>query len=216
MSLLPRIVACVFFTFARSVVTSGEAAETGAGAETVPKQIDALFDFATNPSEPAWVAVNDDVMGGISRGSAQIREGTLQFRGMLSLENNGGFSSIRSRGRTRDLSAFTHLVLRVKGDGRTYRLTLGSNAEFRRSRISYQAEFSTQNGAWNEVVVPFARFLPTYRGESLPGPPLDLARIEEFGLMLADGQPGAFALDLAWIRGEPAQRPSQPGQTDKH
>lgn len=209
MAYIPRIVACVFFTFARSVVTSGEAAETGAGAETSPTQINSLFDFTTNPREPVWVAVNDDVMGGISRGSAQTSDGTLQFRGLLSLENNGGFSSIRARGKTRDLSAFTHLVLRVKGDGRTYRITLGSNAEFRRSRISYQAEFSTQNGAWSEVVVPLARFVPTWRGESLSGPPLDLARIEEFGLMLADGQPGAFALEVAWMRGESAQRADQ-------
>jgi hypothetical protein len=50
--------------------------------------------------------------------------------------------------------------------------------------------------------VPLASLVPTYRGETLSGPPLDLAGIEEFGLMLADGKAGAFALEVAWMKAE--------------
>jgi monofunctional biosynthetic peptidoglycan transglycosylase len=139
-------------------------------------------------------------MGGVSRGGAKLIDGSLHFRGVLSLENNGGFSSIRSGGPTRDLSAVKVIVLRVKGDGRTYRLQLATNAEFRRSRISYQAEFPTKAGEWTEVAVPLAALVPQFRGQKLSGPPLDRTRIEEIGLSLADGNPGSFALEIAWIR----------------
>jgi len=161
-----------------------------------------LFEFSGSANEPAWIAVNDGVMGGVSRGGAKLIDGSLHFRGVLSLENNGGFSSIRSGGPTRDLSAAKAIVLRVKGDGRTYRLQLGTNAEFRRSRISYQTEFPTKRGEWTEVTVPLATLVPQFRGQKLSGPPLDRARIEEIGLSLSDGNPGAFALEVDWIRAE--------------
>ena len=159
-----------------------------------------LFEFSGAPNEPAWIAVNDGVMGGVSRGGAQLIDGSLHFRGVLSLENNGGFSSIRSGGPTRDLQAAKAIMLRVKGDGRTYRLQLATNAEFRRARISYQAEFPTKRGEWTEVTVPLASLVPQFRGQKLSGPPLDRTRIEEIGLSLSDGNPGAFALEVDWIK----------------
>jgi monofunctional biosynthetic peptidoglycan transglycosylase len=161
-----------------------------------------LFDFSATANEPAWIAVNDGVMGGVSRGGARLIAGSLHFRGVLSLENNGGFSSIRSGGPTRDLSAAKAIVLRVRGDGRRYRLQLATNAQFRQARISYQAEFPTKNGEWTEVTVPLASLVPQFRGQKLSGPPLDRARIEEIGLSLSDGNPGAFALEVDWIRAE--------------
>jgi NADH dehydrogenase [ubiquinone] 1 alpha subcomplex assembly factor 1 len=167
-----------------------------------PAKFVTLFDFSGAADEPGWTAVNDGVMGGVSRGGAKLVDGSLHFRGILSLENNGGFSSIRSGGPTRDLSAAQAIVLRVKGDGRTYRLQLATNAVFRRSRISYQAGFPTQIGTWVEVRVPLAALVPQFRGQILSGPPLDRSRIEEIGLSLADGNPGAFALEVDWIRAE--------------
>ncbi len=161
-----------------------------------------LFEFSGAPNEPAWIAVNDGVMGGVSRGGAKLIDGSLHFRGVLSLENNGGFSSIRSGGPTRDLQAAKAIMLRVKGDGRTYRLQLATNAEFRRARISYQAEFPTKRGEWTEVTVPLASLVPQFRGQKLSGPPLDRTRIEEIGLSLSDGNPGAFALEVDWIKAE--------------
>ena len=161
-----------------------------------------LFDFSAPGVGDDWRSVNDDVMGGVSRGGSEVKDGHLHFRGALSLENNGGFASVRVRTAPRDLSAATHLVIRAKGDGRAYRLQLGTDAHFRRSRIAYQAEFAPRAGEWIEVSVPLAAFVPTYRGDTLTGPPLDRAGIEEFGLLLADGRAGPFALEVAWLRAE--------------
>ena len=159
-----------------------------------------LFQFSGPAGADAWGAVNDGVMGGVSRGGATIIDGVLHFRGVLSLENNGGFSSIRSSGPARDLSPATAIVLRVRGDGRTYRLQVATGAAFRGARISYQAPFATRRGEWIEVTVPLDSLEPRFRGQRLRGPPLDRSRIEEFGLSLSDGNPGPFALEIDWIR----------------
>lgn len=46
-----------------------------------------------------WMIVNDDVMGGNSQGSAETtNNNVLLFEGSLSLENNGGFSSVKTDG----------------------------------------------------------------------------------------------------------------------
>jgi monofunctional biosynthetic peptidoglycan transglycosylase len=171
-------------------------------APPTPTKFVTLFDFSGAADEPGWTAVNDGVMGGVSRGGAKLMDGSLHFRGILSLENNGGFSSIRSGGLTRDLSAAQAIVLRVKGDGRSYRLQIATDAQYRRARVSYQAEFPTKIGTWVEVRVPLATLVPMFRGQTLSGPKLDRSRIEEIGVSLADGNPGAFSLEVDWIRAE--------------
>jgi len=190
------------FALILTALCVGSAITALAALQPPPTTAVTLFDFSGTADEPVWNAVNDGVMGGVSRGGAKLIAGSLHFRGVLSLENNGGFSSIRSGGPTRDLSAAKAIVLRVKGDGRTYRLQLATNAEFRRSRISYQTAFPTKRGEWTEVTVPLATLVPQFRGQKLAGPTLNRTRIEEIGLSLSDGNPGAFALEVDWIKAE--------------
>ena len=43
-----------------------------------------------------WIIVNDNVMGGISNSSLSLNnENNLVFNGNVSLDNNGGFASVR-------------------------------------------------------------------------------------------------------------------------
>ena len=149
---------------------------------------------------PGWEAVNDGVMGGLSAGAGVIRDGVMHFSGNLSLENNGGFSSVRTEEGSWDLSGKTHLRLRVKGDGRTYILRLYTDARHRGSRIAYGAEFPTKDGKWSEVDIPVFRFKPSHHGDLLEGPDLDLSSIRQVGLQLSDGKAGAFALEVEWIK----------------
>jgi hypothetical protein len=56
-----------------------------------------LLDFAGPEVATKWQALNDGVMGGISDGRFRITpDKTLEFFGTLSLENNGGFASVRT------------------------------------------------------------------------------------------------------------------------
>lgn len=158
-----------------------------------------LIGFDGGPGEPHWVALNDGVMGGCSTGAPAIADGRLEFRGALSLANNGGFASVRSVGRDFDLSGATAVVLRVLGDGRRYQLRLATDARHRGIAVSFGAGFDTIAGQWIEVRVPLDGLQASVRGSLLEGQTMDPARVREIGLLVADKREGAFALSVDWI-----------------
>jgi uncharacterized surface protein with fasciclin (FAS1) repeats len=142
-----------------------------------------------------WQTVNDGVMGGRSRGdSSRTRDETLLFAGEISLQNNGGFSSIRTRPQDLQLGGYDGLAIRVRGDGRTYKLALRTS---RTSRwIAYWADFATTKGAWTSVRLPFSKWVPTTFGRKLPGPKLRPSSINSVGFMLYDKKAGPFSLEV--------------------
>lgn len=144
-----------------------------------------------------WQVVNDGVMGGLSEGKLTLNpSGTMKFSGMLSLENNGGFSTFRSGDLKLDLSGDLGLLLRVKGDGRTYQARLATDALFRGMEVSFAADFATQKGEWIEVKVPFADFKGSFRGLDLPKEKLDPAKVRRVSILLGDKKQGPFELEI--------------------
>jgi monofunctional biosynthetic peptidoglycan transglycosylase len=171
-----------------------------ATARAAPEpRMQTLMNFEAGTDEPRWVAVNDGVMGGRSRGGPEVAGGVLRFSGVLSLENNGGFSSARTLGRDFDFSGADALVLRVRGDGRRYQLRLATDASYRGITVSWGSEFPTVAGQWTEVRVPLAELRPSVRGVALQGPPMDPSRVRELGLLLGDKREGPFQLEVDWI-----------------
>ena len=160
------------------------------------------FDFNGAASAPKWAAENDGVMGGLSEGRVVIKDGSLIFSGKLSFENNGGFASVTTNEQKHDLEGATHFKLRIKGDGRTYRLRISTDARHRGSSIVYMANFATKPGEWEEVKIPFASFKPSHHGNTLDGPALDLSKVEEIGLLIGDKQAEPFALEVDWMKAE--------------
>lgn len=158
-----------------------------------------LLHFDGSAGEPRWVAVNDGVMGGRSRGGPEVAAGQLRFTGVLSLENNGGFSSVRTVGRDFDFTGAKNVVLRVRGDGRRYQLRLATDARFRGITVSYGGEFATQAGRWTEVRVPLSGLRASAHGFALLGPPFDPSQVREIGLLIGDKREGPFALTVDWI-----------------
>lgn len=159
-----------------------------------------LTDFA--PGGPVeWITVNDTVMGGRSRGGFEIDAGTLRFTGETNTRG-GGFSSIRSRPVAFDLRAYDGIRLRLRADGRRYTFRLESiSTQGLPFQPAYWAEFDTPRGPdWATVDVSFTDFRPQWRGQRLPGPALDLRRIEGLGLMIYDKQDGPFRLEVDWIQ----------------
>jgi monofunctional biosynthetic peptidoglycan transglycosylase len=147
-----------------------------------------------------WRIINDGVMGGVSQGQiGRTTEDTGLFRGVLRLENNGGFASVRAELERHDLSAYSGLEVRVRGDGRTYQLRLRTDQRF--DGITYRAAFETSDGEWATLRIAFEDFVPSFRGQILRGvPPLDRASIHQLGFMFADKQPGPFALEIDYVR----------------
>jgi monofunctional biosynthetic peptidoglycan transglycosylase len=157
-----------------------------------------IIDFRED--DQRWSSINDVVMGGVSSSEMVIENGTATFRGTVSLENNGGFASVRSLPAEHDLSGFDGVVLRIRGDGKRYGFRLRTSTAF--DGVSYQIKFTAAQGEWQELQLPFGEFDPVFRGRRVPDhPPLDTSLIKTLGLMISDNQQGPFRLDVEWIRG---------------
>jgi monofunctional biosynthetic peptidoglycan transglycosylase len=166
-----------------------------------------LFGFTGPEAAQQWQAVNDGVMGGVSDGRFRITpESTLEFFGTLSLENNGGFASVRTKPADLDINAGDDLVVRVKGDGREYVLNLYTKS--RRMAFSYRAPLPTVKNEWTEVAVPLEDFIPTSFGNRVQGMgPVEPDEITSIGFMLSDKKAGPFKMEVGWVKiGEPAHK----------
>jgi monofunctional biosynthetic peptidoglycan transglycosylase len=156
-----------------------------------------LADF-TDPEEAArWRSTDDVVMGGRSSSAVRAGDGVGVFAGEVSLERGGGFASVRRRDQPVDLSGRDAIELRVRGDGKRYKLNLRTSGDF--DGVVYQAAFETVAGEWQTVRLPLASFAPRFRGRPVTGT-LDPARVCSLGLLISDRQAGPFRLEVATIR----------------
>jgi NADH dehydrogenase [ubiquinone] 1 alpha subcomplex assembly factor 1 len=155
-----------------------------------------VIDFSKPDAARAWSPIDDSVMGGRSASRIQTTaDGTAVFSGLLSLENNGGFCSVRTAPADWDVADAEALVLRFRGDGLRYKLRLRTDDRW--DGVSYEQAFETEAGAWTELAFPISDFRPVWRGRLVrDAPALDPARIRTFGLMLSDKQTGEFRLEV--------------------
>ena len=166
-----------------------------------------LIAFSLIAGSIPWDAIDDVVMGGASAGSAHTTpEGHLRFSGVVSLANNGGFSSIRSAPGRYDLAEASGIVVRVRGDGKRYRFNLRTDMTF--DGVQYQAPFDTRAGEWQDITLPLSAFEPRWRGRPVPdAPALEPGRIVSFGFLIADRQAGPFVLDVDTLRAQTSPSP---------
>jgi NADH dehydrogenase [ubiquinone] 1 alpha subcomplex assembly factor 1 len=169
-----------------------------------------LLDFTGADVAQKWQAVNDGVMGGVSDGRFRItQDKTLEFFGTLSLENNGGFASVRTKPTELDIQAGDTLIAHVKGDGREYVLNIYTKS--RRMAFSYRATLPTTKDQWTDVAIPLDEFIPTAFGRRVQGMgPVEPAQINGLGFMLSDKKPGAFKLEVGWVKVERPGNQPQP------
>jgi hypothetical protein len=174
----------------------GKATHGGAGTVITSAIIDDLSrEPAADATGGAWRLFTDQVMGGISQGTLvrAIVGGrpAMRMRGMVSLENNGGFvqmaRDLSPDGVLVDASAWSGIELDIFGNGEDYGVHLRTDATTRPWQ-SYRQTF-TALPAWRTVRLPFDSFLP-HRTEA----GFDCHRLRRIGLV-AIGR--AFSADLA-------------------
>jgi len=158
---------------------------------------------AYGPAQPDWRIVNDTVMGGVSQSSAlMLEEGLVRFAGILSLDNNGGFASLRADDPTFAFPGRGTLVLKVRGDGRTYTADLRTARQ--RGGSSWKQPIQTTSGIVTEHRLPLEDFYATRFGRRIPlAGQLDPSQVRSFGFTLADKHPGPFRLDVLEVAFEP-------------
>ena len=155
-----------------------------------------LYNFNDNELAVEWFVINDDVIGGISKSKVLLTsDSCLQFSGTLSMENNGGFASIRTGKQSLNLRGYKGIRIRVKGDGRLYQFRIRTDSNI--DGIAYKHEFQTVDDEWQVIDLHFSSFLPTYRGrilediESIVG-----ENIRQLGFLIADKSTTPFNLLL--------------------
>ena len=155
--------------------------------------------FADPVEERAWHAVNDGVMGGVSTGAFRLEGGHGVFHGKLSLAHGGGFSSVRRAVSVGALADADGVTMRLLGDGRRYQCRVGTDQL--PDGASYAAGFDTVISEWLDITLYWHEFAAIFRGRPIrDAPPLSPGRISRFGLLLADGRPGGFRLELSAVR----------------
>ncbi|MEZ9955263.1 CIA30 family protein [Vibrio splendidus] len=162
-----------------------------------------MIDFTQASEHQNWTVTNDDVMGGISTGELIYLDNMSRFRGELSLENNGGFSSVK-----RSIESLAHEIDSVElvfvGDGRTYQLRFTKSKDGH--RVQYKHYFDTIKGQQLSKVFHFNDFQAVFRGRLLSDAPELKARdIKQIGFLIADKQPSPFELDLIQLHFKTSQ-----------
>ena len=155
--------------------------------------------FNSEKSVQDWIEIGDPVMGGISHSVLRYdAAGFAVFEGVVCLENGGGFASVRHSNLHLGGNCITGYRLEVRGDGKRYKLNLGTDQAF--DTVQYQAGFQPKTGVWVDIDLPVTIFEARFRGTPLSGrPPLNPAAVHQMGLMVADRQAGSFRLEIRQI-----------------
>lgn len=150
-----------------------------------------IFDFNETTDIREWVIVDDVVMGGRSSGKISLNaEGHGVFEGEISLENNGGFSSVRYTPGRIAVKDHSKIVIRLKGDGREYQFRLKANSG---DDHSYVAPFST-SGEWQEIEIPLKDMYASFRGRKLELPNFSGEHLEEIAFLIGNKKKEEFKL----------------------
>ena len=152
------------------------------------------MDFSNpNTLRDSWI-VNDGVMGGVSQSSLRQDVDGMFFEGVVSLENNGGFASMRSSVRFPQGTQLIELI--AKGDGKRYKLVLRTELA---PRVTYVADFIALP-TWQTYRFNLSQFKSTFRGRDVNAPALSFSDVIDFGILISNNQAGSFAIQLKTLK----------------
>ncbi len=150
-----------------------------------------IFNFNKNSSISNWIVVDDVVMGGKSNGNFQLnKDGKGVFSGKISLDNNGGFSSVRYGFNKLNIEKFKSIVLKIKGDGKNYQFRIKHKSS---DYASYITSFSS-SGEWQEIEIPLNSMYPSFRGRKLDERNFFHKSIEEVTFLIANKKNEEFII----------------------
>ena len=157
---------------------------------------DMIFEFKKDSDLGQWQVVDDVVMGGRSNGTLELNEnGNGVFKGDVSIENNGGFSSIQLRLKAKKTDEKAAISLRLKGDGSDFQFRIKAST---RDRHSYIYNFKT-SGDWENISIPLSDMSPSFRGYSLQIPNFNHDKIEQIGVLKSSKENNTFKLEIKHI-----------------
>ncbi|OEK04668.1 CIA30 family protein [Roseivirga misakiensis] len=159
-----------------------------------------VFDFGENKDGYKWAIVNDGVMGGLSRGKAQLTDDSMIFSGTVSLENNGGFTSLRAPYARYDLSQYDQVEIKYRSSGLDCALNVYQYQRF--WLPNHKMPIPSSNDAWKTITVDLYD-LKEYRMGRRTGRTMSKGAAKNtirLGFITDSKKPGAFKLEIAYVK----------------
>ena len=155
-----------------------------------------IFNYnKTNPTAN-WKVVDDVVMGGKSSGVFYLDEhGKGVFKGHVSLENNGGFSTVKYSFNRTCTKEGSKIRFTVKGDGKMYQFRIKSKSSDKHAYINYFK--STKD--WKTFEFTLSDMYPTFKGRKLDIPNYDADGLEEIAFLIGNKKEEDFKLEIESI-----------------
>lgn len=161
----------------RSVMNLMRQAAKGLTLDAQPAAVE-MFTFSSPQVVDKWHVFSDAYFGGRSHAALIFNEEeqAAEFSGRVTLEQEedadikrAGYcvasSKVTHIGDYWDVSGCTHLVLRVKGDGRAYIANVRTDSIAGTGGDVWQAPFKTRPGDWQSVCIPLQSLVLTYQGQ---------------------------------------------------
>lgn len=150
-----------------------------------------IFSFSKNVDASNWKIVDDVVMGGKSNGTFTINnDGFGEFKGKISLQNNGGFSSVRYTTKSLKLNKYSKITIKLKGDSKAYQFRIKANSS---DKHSYIKPFTT-SGNWEDITINLSSMHPAFRGNTLNSPNFNKETISELAFLIGNKKEETFKL----------------------
>ncbi|MFK7948737.1 MAG: CIA30 family protein [Saprospiraceae bacterium] len=157
------------------------------------------IDFGKNKDGKDWQIVNDGVMGGRSQSTISFEKNSMIFKGNVSLENNGGFASMRASFGEYDFSKYETMTMRFRGTARKFAVTMQKEAVF--YLPNYKYFFTPNPDEWQTLEMKLTDFETYQMGRAIGGTVSeeDLTKIIRYGIILYDKKAGDFELEIDYI-----------------
>ena len=151
-----------------------------------------MFDFSDLNDSSSWFLLLDGVMGGKSTGNLAKNEHTITFTGDISLQNNGGFSSMQSGIHPFAMNGMNAIKVKIKGDGREW--ILAGRKFMTPTADDYWFKFKT-TGDWQEVQVPINKMKRRVYGFPMIGS-ITPDQLKGLSFYIYDKNAGPFSLEV--------------------
>ena len=166
-----------------------------------PSKKDFIINFGNAEGRTKdWVMISDNVMGGVTQSKLQYTENSLVLNGTLSLDNYGGFSSIKTNFNTFDLSEYDGVKIKYKSTGQKFAFTLEDSKNW--TMPNYKGAFgNSDSNTWQETTILFKDFKQYQIGEPT-GKKLTTAvlkNIVRLGIITTEKKEGPFSIEVESI-----------------
>ena len=166
----------------------------------ITQDTDIKYDFGFEKDGFNWNIINDDVMGGLSKSAIDLTENSVVFSGVTSLKNNGGFASIRSPRKQKDLSKYEKIRIRFRSNtNREYAMRLGLYDVY--YKPNYKYFFKPKSDEWQTIEFNLSEFkeytLGRLTANSIEWAFLD--KVLRIGIIVADKKEGPFQIEIDYI-----------------